>query len=411
MKMGHDNLPPTVALETRVVCGSGGGPDKTIFNTPRFLSSAGYRTICAYMHPPDDPGFEQLRAKARLSEARLLSVPDRGPWDWRVAAQMLEICRQENVTLWHSHDYKSNALGLWLRRKWPLRLVTTVHGWVQQTRRTPLYYWIDRLCLRRYERVICVSEDLYERCLQIGVPRERCVLVENGIDTAEFSRRASTDEAKSRLGVRAGRIVVGAVGRLSAEKGFDLLIHAVKQLADAGVDLELRIIGEGDARSRLESLISSLALGERVHLPGYRSDVRGLYEAMDLFVLSSIREGLPNVLLEALALEVPIVATRVAGVPRLLQHDVNGWLVEPGDVGALTQGITALLTNPARRTRFRQAGRRCVESRYSFATRMQRIRQLYDDLLGRSAHEVAESPAVLGRSAQRALRGEYAAPA
>jgi hypothetical protein len=98
------------------------------------------------MHPPGDPGFEQLRKKAQQWQARLLSVPDRGFWDLGVIGKLLDLCRRERVAIWHGHDYKSNALGLLLRRFWRMRLVTTVHGWVHHTRRTPLYYWLDRLC-------------------------------------------------------------------------------------------------------------------------------------------------------------------------------------------------------------------------------------------------------------------------
>src|SRR5262249_3426284 len=132
-----------VILHTRVVSGSGGGPDKTILNSPRFLAPAGYRTLCAYMHAPGDPGFERLRCRAQMWQAPRLSVADRGPWDWRVFGQLLRICRKERVSVWHGHDYKSDLLGLLLRPFWPMRLVTTVHGWgANPTRRTPLYNWI-----------------------------------------------------------------------------------------------------------------------------------------------------------------------------------------------------------------------------------------------------------------------------
>ena len=162
-----------VVLETRVVAGSGGGPDKTILNTPRFLTASGYHTVCAYMHPPTDPGFDQLREKAAQWGAPLLSVADRGATDLGVIPRMLNVCRREKVAVWHGHDYKSNALGLLLARFWKMRLITTVHGWVQHTSRTPLYYWVDRVCLPRYERVICVSEDLRQRCLESGVSPQR----------------------------------------------------------------------------------------------------------------------------------------------------------------------------------------------------------------------------------------------
>ncbi|HTU91893.1 MAG TPA: hypothetical protein VMF69_17560, partial [Gemmataceae bacterium] len=111
-KTGRDEV---VVLDARVVSGAGGGPDKTILNSPRFLATAGYRNLCTYLHPPDDPGFEQLRKRARIAEAPLLAIPDSGPWDWRVPGRMLEICRRERVAIWHGHDYKSNALGLLLR--------------------------------------------------------------------------------------------------------------------------------------------------------------------------------------------------------------------------------------------------------------------------------------------------------
>jgi glycosyltransferase involved in cell wall biosynthesis len=371
---------PTV-LDVRVVSETGGGPDKTILNSPRYLASNGYRMLCAYMHPPGDPGFEQLRRRAEAWEAPLLPVPDRGPWDWRVAARMLEICRRERVAIWHGHDYKSNALGLLLRPLHPMRLVTTVHGWVKHTRRTPLYYGIDRLCLSRYERVICVSEDLRESCLDCGVPESRCIVIENAIDTRDFSRTMALEEAKRQLGIPPERLVIGAVGRLSAEKGFDVLIRATDQLLVSGLDLELLIAGEGDEAIRLRDLVDDLGRSDRIRLLGFRADAFELYQAMDVFALSSFREGLPNVLLEAMAMESPVVATRVAGIPRLIREGVNGLLVEPGSADALAGALARLLGDAELRATLRRAGRQTVEGRYSFAARMQKIRDLYDDLL------------------------------
>jgi glycosyltransferase involved in cell wall biosynthesis len=247
-----------VVLDARVVSGTGGGPDKTILNSPRFLESMGYRNLCAYMHPPGDPGFEILRRRAEAWNAPLISILDRGPWDGRVVTQLLAVCRRENVAIWHGHDYKSNALGLLLRRFWPMRLVTTVHGWVKHTRRTPLYYGIDRWCLRRYEVVISVSDDLHRRCLEYGVPHERCILIENGIDTRVFGRARAPEEAKRLLGIPRERLLIGAIGRLSEEKGFDLLIQAINRLLASGLDVELRIAGEGDQHDRLDNLIRTL---------------------------------------------------------------------------------------------------------------------------------------------------------
>jgi glycosyltransferase involved in cell wall biosynthesis len=370
-----------VILDTRVVCGTGGGPEKTILNSPRFLEPMGYRNLCAYMHPPGDPGFEVLRRRAEAWGAPLIAIPDRGPLDWRVVKELLGVCRREKVAIWHGHDYKSNALGLVLRRFWPMRLVTTVHGWVKHTRRTPLYYGIDRWCLRRYEVVISVSDDLHRRCRELGVPPDRSILIENGIDTRQFARSRRREEAKRGLGIPEERLVIGAIGRLSEEKGFDLLIQAVDRLLLSGLDVELFIAGEGDQHDRLAAMIRALGREDRIHLAGFVSEPIALYEALDVFALSSLREGLPNVVLEAMAMEVPVVATRVAGVPRLIEHEENGLLVDVGDTDQLGSTIARLLADGALRDRLGEAGRRTVESRFSFERRMERIGEIYDELL------------------------------
>ena len=376
--------PSPVVFDARVVTGSGGGPDKTILNSPRFLTPLGYRMLCGYLTPPNDPGYADIERKAAKYGAPLITIPDRGATDWRVVPKLLNVCRRENVAIWHGHDYKTNALGLLLNRFWPMRLVTTLHGWVKNTARTPLYYRIDRLCLPRYERVFCVSEDLYNAARRSGVARGKCVLLENGIDTVEYARSRTIAEAKAALGVPAGEFLIGAVGRLSPEKGFDLLIRSVKSLRDAGHPVRFMIVGEGDDRPRLEALRAELGLTDCVSLPGWRSDVRGDFEAMDLFALSSLREGLPNVVLEAMALGVPCVATRIAGVPKLIDHGVSGELVPAGDGSALTAGIMRLLGDSELRFRYAGAGRAAMVARYDFAGRMVRLARAYDELLQRA---------------------------
>src|SRR5262249_13386282 len=275
---------------------------------------------------------------------------------------MLDICRRERVTIWHGHDYKSNALGLLLRRFWPMRLVTTVHGWgAQVTPRTRLYNRIDRFCLPHYERVICVSQDLRDDCLGFGVPPERCHLIENAVNLKEYSRQRGREEANQRFGLSPVRLLVGTVGRLSDEKGFDVLIRAVDRLLSEGLDLSLILVGEGGERAALEALIAELGRGDRVRLLGYRADARDLYEAMDVYALSSLSEGMPNVLLEAMAMGVPVVATRIAGVPHLVRDGENGLLVEPGNPDELAAALAHLLNDAGLRSRLENAGRRTIE--------------------------------------------------
>jgi glycosyltransferase involved in cell wall biosynthesis len=177
------------------------------------------------------------------------------------------------------------------------------------------------------------------------------------------------------------RFVIGAVARLSPEKGFDLLVRAIERLVGGGADVGLVIVGEGEEGPRLHALVQELNLGERVRLLGYRSDVLEIYQALDAYALSSIREGLPNVLLEAMAVAVPVAATRIAGVPNLIRDGENGLLIPPGDLDALTAALSRLHGDPPLRDRLGAAARRTIEEQYSFRDRMRKIADLYDRLL------------------------------
>lgn len=372
-----------VIFDARVVTGAGGGPEKTILSSPRFLRPLGYRMRCGYLHPPGDPGFETIRRRAAELDAPLVAIPDRGPLDTQAVRQLVAVCRRERVRVWHGHDPKTNALGLLVSRFHPMRLVTTVHGYVLDTRRSRLYRRLDRLLLPWYERVIGVSADLCQFARRCGVPPRKVLFLENGIDASAYARRRSTREARAAVGLPPAGVLVGAIGRLSPEKGFDVLIRAAHSL---GGDVRLVIVGDGPERPSLERLIADLGLGDRVTLAGWRTDVRAYFEALDVFALSSRREGLPNVLLEAMAVGVPVVATSVNGVPAVVTDGVNGRLVPADDVSALAAALRDVMSNPAAAAGFVADGRRTVEGRYSFAARMKKLATLYDELLsGRSA--------------------------
>ena len=366
-----------LVLHVRSVCGFGGGPEKTILNSPRFLDSLGYDSICAYLHPRKDPDFAAIRERAGRLNAPLVSVPERGALDWRVVRELVRLCRKEKPAIWHGHGFKSDVLGLLVRCFCRMKLVATAHGWVNCDGRNPLYYRIDKRCLRHYHAVICVSEDIFGECLRKGVSRSKCHLIHNGIDTEEF-QKASARSAGSR---GSDSVSLGAMGRLADEKGFDLLMRATDVLLQEGKTISLRIAGDGPARGRLEELRHSIGRNGEIQLLGHVSDVKAFYRDLDLFVLSSLREGLPNVLLEAMAMEVPVVATRVAGVPSLIRDGENGLLVESGSVDALVRGIRRLLDNPPWRRQLAEAARKTIGQSYGFENRMRKVVEVYDGLL------------------------------
>jgi glycosyltransferase involved in cell wall biosynthesis len=303
--------------------------------------------------------------------------------DPTVAIQLLHLCRHLNVRIWHGHDYKSNLLGLMLRPFHSMKLVSTAHGWVSLSRRAQLYYALDRWCLPHYDAVICVSDDLAQRVRALGVPQERSSLIFNGIDERAFRRRSPAVDSplRQRYAVPANRLVVGSLGRLSPEKGYEILIDVAAVLRSRGLDFELWIAGEGELRSRLERRIQLRGLGDRVKLLGFWADPAELYQALDLFVLSSLREGFPNVLLEALASEVPVVSTVAGGVSRLVDDGRTGLLCPVGDVAALAAALERALVDPPLRGRLARAGRALVEERYRLSQSMAATRTVYDRLL------------------------------
>lgn len=379
-------------LHARIVTGTGGGPDKTILNSPRYLRQYGVDCACLFMRPPGDPGFATLERKATSMNAEIIGVDDRGPFDWKVIRDCIRICRERDVTIWHAHDYKSNALGLLVSRFHRMHLVTTAHGWVRFTSRTPLYYRIDRFCMKWYEQVICVSQDLHDRCVESGIAANRLHQIDNAIVLDDYTTAAPTLTDKARFGFDSQRFLIGAVGRLSEEKGFHHLISVIARLITDGQPVGLIIAGEGHLRSQLQQQIDDLELQDQIRLCGFLTDPRELYRAIDLFVLSSAREGMPNVVLEAMASQRTVVATNCNGIPSLVSHSQNGLVVPIDNEQALHDAVRRCVLSDELRTQLAESGRQTVEERFCFDRRMKKIVDVYRKLSPALAEQIRTVP-------------------
>lgn len=363
----------------RVVAGTGGGPEKTILNSPRFIRHHGYDAQVVYLCAPDPTIQQSLRTRAEKLECPLTLIEDHGMRDVSVIKKLLRFMRQERIELLQTHDYKSNVLGLILRRFHKMHLVSMLHGWTDTTGRMPLYIAIDKKCLPWYEKLICVSEDLVDECKKLRIPDRKIQLVHNAIDLATYTRTTSKELAKREIGLEGNDPLIGMVCRLSPEKGIIEAIAMVSRLNAQGKRVQLWVAGDGPFRPDIEREIASRGLGEQVRLLGQLSDTRMFYQAMDAFLLNSIREGLPNVVLEAMALEVPVVATRVAGVPSLIRPNQTGWLIEPGDEKSLDSSVLESL-DPQLGAEKASSARRLIETDFSFDKRMERVAGIYDSL-------------------------------
>ncbi|MEM1211660.1 MAG: glycosyltransferase family 4 protein [Planctomycetota bacterium] len=368
-------------LHVRVVNGAGGGPDKTILRSPKAMDPARYALSAAYLADPEDPGLAVLQRTALEEGCPFESIADRGPLDWRVLPALLEICRRDGVKVWHAHDYKSEVLGLLLRRRHPMKLITTLHGFTRDTWKTRLYAKIADPAIKRYDHAFAVSLELVEHCRGLGMDEERVTPLPNAIDTSVYQRTRSRAEARAALGMSEDAVVLGVIARLSVEKGVDRAIEVMPTLAKLNERVELHVIGDGPERKRLTEQVQRLGMTGRVFWHGWQRDVKTYLEAMHALLLPSRTEGLPNALLEAMAVGVPVAATAVGAVSEALDGGRCGRLLGrheadwPWAVSGLLGPSSHVATQVA-------AARERVVREYGFTQRMAKVAAVYDRLLG-----------------------------
>lgn len=369
-------------LHARVVDGCGGGPDKTILRSAKYARAAGLAMGAVYIYPSSDPGINVLSQQAAKLACPFWAIPEIGPADPRTIFHLIRLCRRLRVAVWHGHDYKTNFLGLVLRRFWPMKLVTTVHGWTSDTRRIRFYERIDRWCLPRYDHVLAVSADLTRACGVYGVPPHRLSFVPNAIELSLYPMRSDPNAARLKMGVDPGKRIIVVVGRLSPEKGIERAIKAAARLQKQYPSVELHIVGDGPERKQLESFVRLTGLTRMVRFWGWQPDPRPHYEMADILLLPSYTEGSPNVIFEAMAVGVPVAATDVGAVRQQLDDGRCGVILDPKDWQRWPMQMMPLLASASLRRAIGRLARLQLETRFSFEKRMKRIVALYRRLLG-----------------------------
>lgn len=334
--------------------------------------------LCSIGHANAPEKAIEREAKRHGLEVRPLRFRD-GP-NPMGSAKLVRLGRHGRFDLVHSHGYKSNILlGMLPRGIRRLPMVSTVHGWTNtgELNRMMLYEWLDARALSRVDRVVVVSPSmLNDSRLRPGPAPVVCV--PNGIRLQPANGQGPQGEW---AGFKPGGLRLGCVGRLSREKGHDLLIRAVSQLVSAGADCRLFILGDGKRRRALEKLVGDAGLEERIFLAGYRERAYRYLRYCDIWVLPSLREGLPITLLEAMQQSCPIVATRVGAVPEVLEQGKAGMLVEPGDSEALAGAIETLHADPDRARRLGATARAIARRDYSVQAMERAYREIYGQLV------------------------------
>jgi len=313
-------------------------------------------------------------------------IAERRAFDPQVLPQLRELARKLQPDIVWTNNTKSHFLvrlsGLHRSCEW----IAFHHGYTKEARRTRVYNELDRWSLPSARRVVTVCNDFARQLESKGVPAARIRVVRNPIRVSPSLGEAERARLRAELGLGDASVLL-SVGRLSREKGHADLLRALQVLRksrNAKAPLHLLIVGDGPERGNLRSLCSTLDLEDCVTLTGHQADVAPYYASADIFVLPSHSEGSPNVLLEALAAELPIVATAVGGVPEVLSDEVNALLVPSQAPEALANAIGRLLDDTELRQRLIANGKEVV-TQHNPQAYFRNVVGIFEEVMGEAA--------------------------
>jgi len=376
-------------LELRNTYKWGGGPDKTILLSAERHDPERVTVVVAYVRDAHDREF-RIADQARARGLTVYEIVEHGKFDPRVLRAIRDIVVRHDINLIHAHDYKSDLFA-YLVRRWLWRrhiaLLSTAHAWVMVGLRGELYRRLDLLLMRRFDHLIAVSDATRAEMTAAGLPASMISVIHNAIDTETWSRLRAPTGLREQLGLSNAFPIIGYVGRIMPEKDLDTWLHGAALVAQKYPLAHFVLVGDGrdnSTLSHLQRLAATLGLSDQLTFLGYWQDLLTVYASFDIFALTSRREGLPNSILEAMAMGLPVVTTDVAGTKELVIDGQTGFVIPQGDAAALAQWLVALADDRQLRQRLAEAGRQRVESEFSFTDRLQRIETLYEWVLGLS---------------------------
>lgn len=330
----------------------------------------------------EGPLADQLR-----SEGFSVHILHRRPGiDWRCIFRLRRLLAELRFDLLHAHQYTQFFLAAMARRQSrPTPILFTEHGRhfpdvVSGKRRL-----CNRLLLRKCDRVVGVGEAVRDALVnQEGLPSGRVEVVYNGVPENIAGESGDRRAARRELQVTDDNILVMQVSRLDSLKDHQTALRAFAEMHAADPRARLVLVGDGPERSRLESIVRELNLSTAVQLLGTRHDVARLWQAADIGLLTSISEGIPLTVLEAMSAGVPVVATRVGGVAEIIVGELTGMLSPARDTHDLAQHLLRLAADPKLRSRMGQAGLQRVRKRFSFDAMTAQYDRLYRSMGVRS---------------------------
>lgn len=320
-------------------------------------------------------GWLKTQLDARHIETVVIPQPHSLDLLWLF--RLHRLLKERQIDLIHSHEFATNVYASFLSLVVGVPVIATTHGknyYSDKWRRRVAYQFVARK-----STMVAVSADL-KRFLseQVGISPENIRIIHNGINLHRYVVRGVSCHIRDELGIGTEQPVIGTVGNLFAVKGQIYLLKACKIVAGVFPNFVLLVAGAGEQLGFLEKEATTLGIAENVRFLGFRDDVPSILETVDVFVLPSLSEGLPLAMLEALALQKPVVATNVGGIPEVIEEGAIGYLVPPKNSEALADKILHLLRHPEVATNMGKAGRRRIEESFSVEKMINEYQALYE---------------------------------
>ena len=293
--------------------------------------------------------------------------------------ELIRLIKQHRIQILCAHGHKARMLGWFAAKRLRIPIIGISHGWTGEDRKVQFYERIDKWMHRRMDHIVCVSHGQADKVIRFGTPADRVSVIYNAVRLDRFNE-PSDISFRHRLEAmfpNMPKLIVGAAGRLSPEKGFDILVTVASQLLKFGLDIGIVIFGEGVLRESLQKQIDDYGISSSVVLAGFTDQLDHYMHHFDLFVQSSHTEGMPSVLLEAMSARIAVVATQVGGTGELMVEGSTGLMVPPNNPDALADAMQKVLSDDERRWTMGENGRRRVEQSFAFEAQAEAYWELF----------------------------------
>lgn len=324
----------------------------------------------------DSRDLELVKEYRKQGLGEAFEVPMAHRFDLSVVGKLADLIRANQIHVIHTHGYKSDILGLLAARRAGIPCVTTPHGFENAADlKLRMFIWAGCKAMARADRVVPLSRQLVADCRLAGVPVERTTYIQNGVDLSEV------EEERERPRPATTKTRIGFIGQLISRKNVHDLLDVFNTLHRERHDIELLLLGDGDARVELEAYSYTLSSRDDIHFLGFRDDRLELLHSFDLFVMTSTLEGIPRCLMEACAMGIPVAAYNIPGIDQLIRHEETGLLAPLKDKNDLATQWRRLLDEESTAARLASAAQEYVHQHYSAARMADEYHELFKELL------------------------------